>query len=54
MPDNANDIAEVFILQCLLTVFENSRQKADDTNKAMPNITKTKGKPPNIAYNAKR
>ena len=48
-PDNTNDIAEELILQCILTVFENNKQKNDETTKLIPNKTKTNGKPSNNA-----
>ena len=49
MPDNPKDITEVFILQCFLTVFENSKQKPDEIIKLIPKKAKTNGKPSNNA-----
>lgn len=45
-PDKPNDIAEVFILQCVCTVFENSKQKPDEMTTLMPSKINAIGQPP--------
>lgn len=47
--DNPNDITEELILQYALTVFENDRQKPDETTKLIPTKIKTNGNPSNNA-----
>ena len=47
--DKAKDIAEVFILQCFLTVFEKIKQKEAEATKQIPDKTKTNGNPSNNA-----
>ena len=46
-PDNPNDITELFILQCFLTVFEKMKQKPAEKAKLIPNKIKTNNNPSN-------
>ena len=44
-PDSPSDIAEVFMLQCVLTVLENSKQKPEEMATLMPSKMNAIGQP---------